>query len=61
MKEVIVESFPRVKLVYMKYRSLKTLDDNTKAKIATKVENMILDKVVSEVCKKHSYPKARFN
>lgn len=55
-----MESFPRVKLVYMKYRQSQNIDDDTKAKIRHKVEKTLLDKIVTEVCSKHNYPVARF-
>jgi len=61
LAEVAVESFPVIKLVQMKYRNHKQLDDLQKSKIRAKVESDIYDKVVKDVCKKHHYDHARFH
>lgn len=61
LREVAVESFPVIKLIQMKYRNIKQLDDSQRSKIRAKVEGDIYDKVVKEVCKRHNYDSARFH
>jgi hypothetical protein len=50
LEEILVESFPAVKLVQMKYRTKKELDNTSKQAIITKLESQIYDNIISLVC-----------
>ena len=59
-EELKVETVPAIKLLYMQYKTHKELSDEQKTKIQSKLEKIIYEKIVSDICKRKSADKEKF-
>ena len=60
LDEIKVETVPAIKLLYMQFKTHKELSEAQKMKISSKLDKIIYEKIVSDICKRKNADKDKF-